>query len=316
MKKGYIYIIVTAVLFSSMEIALKMVAPDFNPVQLTFGRFFVGALILLPLAHKNLHSRNKFLNSGDIKFFVLTGFICVVVSMTFFQLSILYCQASIVAILFSCNPVFVVPLAFFILNEKVTKLNIISLIVCMVGMTFILNPFQFEAGDNRPIGIFFIIIAAVTFALYSVIGKSRSKQFGGLVTTAYSFLFGSLEMLILILLSHINIVANKLQTIGLDIFAEVPLWQGITWQTLPYVIYISIFVTGLGYTCYFLAMEKTSAVTASVVFFIKPALAPVLAYFLIQESIKLNTLAGIIFILAGSSITFIANSRNSKQQCN
>ncbi|NLM21945.1 MAG: EamA family transporter [Peptococcaceae bacterium] len=314
MKKGYIYIIITAILFSSMEIALKVVATDFNPVQLTFIRFFIGALILWPIARRKLKIRNMHLQADDIKFFMLTGFTCVVVSMTFYQLSILYCPASTVAILFSCNPVFVVPLAYFMLKEKVTRLNILSIIVSIGGMVFILNPFQLESGDARLLGILFIIMAAITFAFYTVIGKSQSEQYGGLVTTAYSFLFGSLEMLILILLSHVNIVATVFQASGLDIFAQIPLLKGISWQTLPLIIYISVFVTGLGYTCYFLAMEETSAVTASVVFFIKPALAPILALILIQESIGLNTLGGIIFILAGSSLTFIANSRNVKQQ--
>ncbi|NLL52199.1 MAG: EamA family transporter [Peptococcaceae bacterium] len=314
MKKGYIYIIITAILFSSMEIALKVVATDFNPVQLTFIRFFIGALILWPIARRKLQTRNMHLKAGDIKFFMLTGFICVVVSMTFYQLSILYCQASTVAVLFSCNPVFVVPLAFFMLKEKVTKLNILSIIVSIGGMVFILNPFQLESGDTRLLGILFIIMAAITFAFYTVIGKSQSEQYGGLVATAYSFLFGSLEMLILILLSHVNIVATIFQASGLDIFAQIPLLKGISWQTLPLIIYISVFVTGLGYTSYFLAMENTSAVTASVVFFIKPALAPILALILIHESIGFNTLGGIIFILLGSSLTFIANSRNAKHQ--
>jgi len=121
-------------------------------------------------------------------------------------------------------------------------------------------------------------------------------------------------MLILILLSHVNIVATIFQASGLDIFAQIPLLKGISWQTLPLIIYISVFVTGLGYTSYFLAMENTSAVTASVVFFIKPALAPILALILIHESIGFNTLGGIIFILLGSSLTFIANSRNAKHQ--
>jgi drug/metabolite transporter (DMT)-like permease len=295
-----------------MEIALKVVADDFNPIQLTFIRFFIGALILLPLARRKLKIKNIRLYPGDMKFFILTGFTCVIVSMTFYQLSILYCKASTVAILFSCNPVFVVPLAYFILKERVTKLNILSILVSMIGMLFILNPFHLQTGDNNLLGILFVILAAVTFALYGVIGKSRSQQYGGLVTTAYTFLFGSLEMLILILLSHIQFAGDFLTGAGLGIFAQIPLLQGITLQTLPDIIYISVFVTGLGYTSYFLAMEETSAVTASVVFFIKPALALVLALILIHEAISLNTIGGIILIIAGSSITFIANSRSAK----
>ena len=48
MKKGYMYITLTTLIFSTMEIALKLVSNNFNPIQLTFTRFFIGGLFLLP----------------------------------------------------------------------------------------------------------------------------------------------------------------------------------------------------------------------------------------------------------------------------
>ena len=118
MKKGYWFIVLSAFLFSTMEIALKMVSNQFNPIQISFLRFFIGSIMLLPLALKNLKSKKISLNRNDYSFFILTGFICVVISMTFYQLAIFYCKASIVAVLFSCNPIFVVTFAFFLIGEK------------------------------------------------------------------------------------------------------------------------------------------------------------------------------------------------------
>ena len=42
MKRGYLYIAVTTLLFSSMEVALKLISGQFNPIQLNFSRFVVG----------------------------------------------------------------------------------------------------------------------------------------------------------------------------------------------------------------------------------------------------------------------------------
>ena len=47
MHTGYIYIALATLLFSTMEIALKTIAGVFNPLQMTFSRFFIGALVLL-----------------------------------------------------------------------------------------------------------------------------------------------------------------------------------------------------------------------------------------------------------------------------
>ena len=38
MKRGYLYIAVTTLLFSSMEVALKLISGQFNPIQLNFSR--------------------------------------------------------------------------------------------------------------------------------------------------------------------------------------------------------------------------------------------------------------------------------------
>ncbi|PJI09196.1 MULTISPECIES: DMT family transporter [Clostridium] len=309
MKKGYLYILLSTILFSSMEIALKLVASIFNPIQLTFLRFLIGALILMPFALKIMKKKNLKLNKSDYKFFLIEGFICVVISMTFFQLGVLNCKASIVAILFSCNPIFVIPFAYFMLDEKVYKATIVSLIISIIGMIVIMNPANMTSSVS---GIIFTLISAVTFALYGVVGKKRSARYGGIVSSSFCFLFGSLEMLVLILISKISFVANALTGAGLKTFANISVFQGIRLATLPNLIYIGIFITGLGYTFYFLAMEETSAATASLVFYIKPALAPILALIILHESIALNTIAGIVLIIASSCITFIANSRRAK----
>ncbi|MDD3225872.1 MAG: EamA family transporter, partial [Clostridium sp.] len=190
MKQGYLYITLATIFFSTMEITLKLVSGEFNPIQLTFLRFFIGSIILLPLAIKNLKSKKLSLNKNDFKFFAMCGFICVVVSMTFFQLAILYGKASIVAILFSCNPIFIIPLAFFMLSEKIYKHTIASLIISLIGVVVIMNPA--DITKNNPLSIILALLSAATFALYGVVSAKKSQRYGGIVSSCFSFLFGSM----------------------------------------------------------------------------------------------------------------------------
>ena len=95
-------------------------------------------------------------------------------------------------------------------------------------------------------------------------------------------------------------LAAALTAAGLDTFANIPFLTGYTAANLPIVLYIYIGVTGIGFTCYFLSMEVTSAQTTSLVFFFKPALAPLLAFLILHEAIPGNMLAGIACILCGS----------------
>ena len=297
MKKGYLYIILTTIIFSTMEIALKMVSDVFNPIQLTFTRFFIGGLFLIPFAVQALRQKHAAITSSDLKYFAFLGFLGIFISMILYQLAVQNTKASVVAVLFSCNPVFVTIFAFFLVKEAIHKNNIIALILEVIGSVIIINPLHVKLSI---LGITLTIASTLIFALYGVFGKRRSAKYGGIVITCFSFLFGAAEMLVVIALSHIPSVAAWLSSEGLAMFSNIPLFSGYTWAVLPIVTYICIINSGIGYACYFTAMEKTSAQTASLVFFFKPILAPILALIILHEVIPVNMLIGILFILIGS----------------
>jgi drug/metabolite transporter (DMT)-like permease len=306
-KKGYLYIILAAVIFSTMEISSKMIADAVNPLQLSFVRFLIGGLILLPFAMKDIRAKNMKLALDDMKYFIVTGVLCVVVSMSFFQLAVLYTKASTVAIVFSANPIFIIPLAALYLKEKITKRTIVSLALSIIGIIVIMNPLNLGLDIK---GIVLAILAALTFAVYSVVSKTRSAYYGSMVLNSFTFLAGDLVMLALILLSNIKSVSDFFVSHNMGTFASIPIFHGIGGGNLMIVLYLGIVVTGLGYVFYFLAMDETSASTASIVFLIKPALAPVFALIILAESIPVNTLLGIGCILLGSAYNFMGSSKS------
>ncbi|SMC87704.1 DMT family transporter [Papillibacter cinnamivorans] len=311
MKKGYLYILLSAVLFSSVEIALKFFAGSFNPIQLSFLRFLIGAVVLMPLSVKGLKKRNRRFGARDFSFFALTGFICVVISMVLYQMALLYSPASMVAVLICSNPVFIALFAHWILREEVHKHTVFSLIVSIAGIIVILNPGHVS---GQTLGLVLTVLAAVTVALYSVIGHTRSGEYGGVALTCFTFLFGSMEMLSLICLTRIGFVSSFFAQLGLPVFSNIPILSGINGHTLPSLLFIGVFNTGLGYAFYFLAMEATSAITASLVFFIKPALAPVLALLIVHEAISVHMIFGILLILGGSMISLIPGFKAARNK--
>lgn len=284
MNKGYFYILVTALAFSTMEIVGKMIATEINPFQITLIRFLIGGMLLLPFALREVRKREMALKLKDYGFFLLSGFLSIVVSMSFFQLAVLHTKASIVAVIFSTNPVFTIPFACLILKEKLHRKTVLSLIASISGILLIFNPFS-ASPDIK--GILLAVVAAVTFSLYTVINKTRIEKYGGLVLNCFSFLMGDALLLLFLL------------------YYRIPILTGVGSGNILHLLYLGIFVTGIGYWCYFEGMKKTSAITASMVFFIKPALAPVLSLLLLGESIKVNTGLGILCIISGALITFI-----------
>lgn len=302
MKRGYVFIALATLFFSTMEIALKVVAGQFNPVQLNLTRFCIGGLVLIPFARRMLHRRGVRLEASALCRFALLAFLGIVVSMTLYQLAVENTNASVVAVLFSCNPVFVLVFAALILRTRIRGHHTLALVLECLGILILINPFNTHIGT---MGIFFTLLSTATFALYTVLGTKLCARYSGVVVTCCSFLFASAEMALLVALSRLPAIADVLGRMGLSLFADIPLFSGYTPVSLVMMLYICVGVTGAGFAFYFMAMEATSPITASLVFFFKPALAPLLAFLFLHEAIPFNMVVGILLILAGSLVSLI-----------
>lgn len=302
MNRGYIFIFLATVFFSSMEVALKTVAHDFNPMQLNCTRFLVGGLLLIPFALRGLRQHGALVTAAAWKGFAWLGFVGLVVSMMFYQMSILYAPASVVSVLFSCNPVLVLAFAYLILRADIRPQHITALVMEVVAALIIIDPLHTTLD---PVGITLVLLSAATFALYAVLGKKQCAQYSGVAVTCFSCLAASAEMIVLMLISHIPAVADALQAASLPMFAAMPFFSGYTTGNLLNVLYICVFVTAGGYACYFMGMEATSAMQGSLVFFFKPVLAPILAMLILGEEIPWNMWAGIGLMLVASEVSMI-----------
>ena len=296
-RSGYIFIVLCAVIFSTMEVMLKTVHGVFAPMQITCLRFLVGGVLLIPFAMRSIRKKNAVLTRKDLGFFACAGFLCVVIAMSLYQMSVTYTRASIVAVIFSCNPIFVTMLAHLLLHEEIHKNHIIALILELTAALIIIDPIH---ASLDPTGALLAILSAAMFSFYSVFGKKRTPRFGGIAVTCLSFLFGATELVALLLFGRTAAGASLYGAMGLKIFIDVPLFENIPLSALPALLYICCINSAAGFVCHMMAMEKTSAQEASLIFFLKPIFAPIFALIFLKEEIPLNMIVGIVCFLAGS----------------
>lgn len=310
MKKGYLYIAIAVVMFTSFEVVLKFIAGQINPIQLTLCRFAIGFVFLLPVALHNLKKRGERLDRRSVAYFALLGFVGIALCMPILQMAVSYTGSSVSALMFSCNPVFVAFLAYFMLKEPIKPRHIAALALEIIGTVVIISPWDTKLNMT---GVALALLSTLLFSLYGVMGKKKVARFGGAVVTCFSFLFGALIVLVFILFSHIPAVAEAFRNIGLESFANIPVFAGYTLANLPYVLFVSVGVAGIGFCAYFLAMEYQPASVVSLVYFFKPALSPLLAWAVHGEEISLNMTAGIVLIVAGSLCAIIPGILESRK---
>jgi len=283
MKKLVLFIFISAALFSTMEVVLKIAGNHLDAFQLTLIRFFIGGIFLLPFALLEIKKYHTVFTKKDFLHMLAMGVICICVSMVFFQLGVENSKASTAAVIFCINPMFTMIFAHFITEEKLNRTKAIALAFGLLGIVFMVNPLNLEPG-NTVIGVIYTILSAIFFGLYSAMGRTSIRRLRGITQTSFSFLLGSIVMVPILLIMDRPIIA------------------GVTTENIWMVLYIGIMITGLGYLFYFLAMEVSDAATASIVFFVKPALAPIIAVIVLHEVVGINGFIGILLIFIGSYI--------------
>ncbi|MGI6337512.1 MAG: DMT family transporter [Eubacteriales bacterium] len=278
-QKGALCVGVTALSFSTMELVSKTITETVSPLGLTLIRFAIGTLMLLPFAIAEMKRKKLRITWKDCLFFLCAGFFGVTLSMSLFQTAILKTSASMVAVIFSMNALFTAPLAVLFLKEKVSWVKWAGLAVSLVGVAFIFNPFRIAPDIG---GMLYALGAAVAFSVYTILSRRRIFYFGGMVLSTFSFAGGSLLLLIWILITGTPIIG------------------GLTVASLPQVLWLGLVVTGLGYLAYFTAIRLTSAVTASMAFCIKPALATLLNILILRERLSIAAIIGVTLIILAS----------------
>ena len=280
---SYLYCFIAVFFFSTNELVGKLIGEGISPGMITIVRFLIGFLILFPIVLKREQKDFLTLRLPDVIKISIPGIINVVGAMLFLQLAVYYGKASTSAILISSNAIFVFFLASLILKERMSPGKMLGLILGFSGIIFVIRgdiP-SLASGSNPTLGLFFGILASVTFALFTVLAKKQILTYGNMIFNTVSFIIGALLLLLISLL------------FGLDLTFE------LTGVNFIYILYLGIFVTVLAYVLYFAGLKNISTANGSMIFFLKPFIASGLSWLLLGERISLLQFLGIILILGG-----------------
>jgi len=278
---GYACLFVTIFFFSTYEVVNKLIAGRIDPLQVNCIRFLGGGIILFAVA---AFRREVFVSRRDFALCSLAGVLNVVISMSLINVIITMkgASAAVCAVAFSCNPVFVSLFASLFDGEKIGGRKIAALALGVAG-TALISLDKIGAGLGGIVSPLLAVLSAIVFALYTVLGKRISARTGSLRMNAWAFTTGGLVLAVFLAATGRPIVSFDYSITG-------------------WVLYLSVFVTGLAYLAYFKGLTVAGAGKGSLVFFLKPVLATAFAVILLRENVGAAVVAGMALILC--SIAF------------
>jgi drug/metabolite transporter (DMT)-like permease len=263
------------------------------PISLSFYRWFLASLILLPFALKKVAAERKLLvNHLPYLFFVaLTG---ISLFNTFLYVAAHTTTAINLAIIgTTSSPVFSIILAAIFLKERIGLLRVLGLLVCISGILMLLTggdpgklvALEFTKGDA------WVLLAALTFAIYNTLVKKKPAAISPLNFLFSTFMLGSVILFPFFLYEKSNEPA-------------------IDWNNNLYAIifYLAAGTSVLAYFCWNMAIGKLGSARTALFGNLIPIFSIIEAVILLDEAFTTIHIISGLLIVAG---LVMANLRNA-----
>lgn len=256
----------------------QLMALGLSPTGIVAVRNFGGMALLAGIFA--FRDRSVFrVKRAHLKYFFGTGIVSVVLfTVCYFSCQQL-CSLAVASILLYTAPSFVVVMSAILWKEPVTKKKLAALALTLIGCALVCGVF---AGDLTVTisGVLLGLGAGFFYALYSIFGRYALAHYDSMTVTVWTFLFAGPASLLLVKPTEMTAV----------------LAQPKAWLLAAAMV---VFSTVLPYLFYTGGLAKVEAGKASIMASLEPVVAALMGVMLFSEPMGIQTLLGIVCVLAG-----------------
>lgn len=280
---GFLCGIGAASIWGGMYVVSKVVLDIIPPFTLVTLRLLLGILTLaIVLAMRG----GVKLQKTQFTQVIGVGFVGYGLSLSLQFLGTKLSTAANGSLVTSATPAFVLLFAWLLLRERVTTRKILALALATLGVLAVIDPRSAQLNPELFLGNIFLLGAALTWALYSVLVRKASQDLDVLVLSLIAFI-GGLPVTIPAgawEVAHIGIGTISLGVVG-------------------GVLFLGIISTALAMILWNNAFALLDAGSASLTFFAQPVVGTFLGWLLLGENITPLFLAGGVLIGVGILIS-------------
>jgi len=288
-NQPYLLLSITALCWAGNAIVGRLAAGHIPPVTLSFLRWSLAFLIILPFAWKHLVRDWPAIRArlGTMIFLSVTG-IATFNTMQYWALE--HTQALNTLLLQSAGPLFVAVWSLILLGVRLTLAQAGGVLLSMTGVLVILlhgdltalASIEFNKGD-----VIFIVALAI-FGLYSVLSLKR-PQIHGLSFVGFTFGCGAAALVPLLIWELLSRPVMQLDA-----------------ANLLSLLYVAVFPSTLAYLCFNRGVQLIGANRAAPFFHVVPAFGTVMSIVFLGEHPQPFHFIGFALVLTG---VFVASRK-------
>lgn len=290
---GYLFAIGATAIWSGNFIIARGLSESIPPISLAFYRWVVAVIIFLPFALKPLVVEWKIIkeNMPYLAFTSLLGITIFNTLIYFAGHTTTAINLSLISITF---PVFIVLLSRIFYHEAITVNKCIGIVLVAIGVILLITKGSTSKLLNLSfaIGDIWMLIAALIFAIYSILLKSKPKR--------------------------LSIWAFQLSTflLGLIFLCPFFIWEYATNPPIEFdvkiissILYVGIFASLTAFVLWNKAIMIVGPSRAGMIYYTLPLFSGVSAYIFLNENISILHFYSALLIILG---IFTANYNTKK----
>lgn len=278
--------VAAAAIWGGMYLVSDVVLNVLPPATLLLIRYCL-ALPVLWLVWYSAKNRQT-IASADWPMVVLTAFVGFLVSLLVQFWGTKWSTGAAGAVITSATPAFIIVFAAWILQERAQMMQWLGLVLATIGVlvvSFFGRPVAEQSALHPLWGNILLMLAAISWALYSVLVKKLARTYSALTITCAVTAVGIGLMLPMALLEQ------RSYTVQLSAITPAVMWS---------LLYIGIFSTALAFWLWNKSFEWLPASTASLFFFAQPLVAALLSVWYLHQNLGLGLWGGAVLIIVGA----------------
>lgn len=278
MKRYDIVIPMVSLVWAGSFIAVKVGLEELSPVEIAFLRFAVASpfMFLIMLIRK----KPLFIPARELPSIIVLALTGVALLYLFQFTGIKYTTASTSAVLINTNVIFIAILSFAFLGEKISARKAGGIFLGFLGVAVIFGGSSFALSVK---GNALIIMSAMCWAVYSVVGKRILERYDPITVTTYVFVLGTFFLV---------------PFMGAGTFVA-----KISIEGWAIVLYLALLCSVFAYVAWYDALSRADATRVAIFLNLIPLFAIFLSYALLGEKMTPFLAAGAILIIYGIYLT-------------
>jgi drug/metabolite transporter (DMT)-like permease len=291
--RGYTFALLAAAFLSTTAVFIRHLTQTYGipPLVLAFWRDVFVVLTLAPVLQ--LYRPNLLrLERRHLAYLLIYGFVLAIFN-ALWTLSVALNGAAVATVLVYCSAAFTALLGWWLLKESLGWVKILAVALCLGGCVLVAEAYDPVMWGANLIGILTGVLAGLSYAVYSLMGRSASQR--GLnpwTTLLYTFGFATVFLLVFNLLPGSLIPGSAAQPADL-------LWLGSSLAGWAILFVLAAGPTILGFGMINLSLTLLPSSVTNLVLTSEPAFTAMIAFFLLGERLTGVQIAGAVVIISG-----------------